>query len=205
LVRNLSGFVRFLPIASLFHTQVINVESIGRDCGVARSTVEGYLQILEDTLLGFRLPAYETKLRVRQKVHPKLYWSDPGLVRATKKQLGNVAIEEKGSLFEGFIAHVLKSSHELGHFDYDRLSYWSAGKNSIEVDFIIERGKDSFGIEVEAGTRSNRNWFSGLNALQTTGKFKRTLLVYLAHRRFKHSSGVEVLPLKDFLSEFTKL
>ena len=78
LVRNLPGFIRFLPIAALFHGQVVNVSGIARDCGVARTTVEGYLEILEDTLLTFRLPAFEARLRVRERRHPKLYWVDAG-------------------------------------------------------------------------------------------------------------------------------
>ena len=57
LVRNLPGFVRFLPIAALFHGQVINVAGIARDAGTARTTVAGYLDILDDTLLATRLPA----------------------------------------------------------------------------------------------------------------------------------------------------
>ena len=205
LVRNLPGFVRFLPVAALFHAQVVNVEGIGRDCGVARSTVEGYLQILEDTLLAFQLPAYERKLRVRQRSHPKLYWNDPGLVRATKKQLGSIAVEEKGSLFEGFIAHILKSSYELGKLDYDKLSYWSAGKNSVEVDFVIERGNEVLGIEVKSGIAPNPSWFAGLKALKEVGRLKRSIVVYLGNRKFKHDSGAEVLPLNHFLNEIPKL
>ena len=61
LVRNLPGFARFLPVAALYHGEVINVSGLARDCGVARTTVQGYLDILEDTLLAFRLPAYEAK------------------------------------------------------------------------------------------------------------------------------------------------
>ncbi|RLB55802.1 MAG: ATP-binding protein, partial [Deltaproteobacteria bacterium] len=49
LVRNLPGFARFLPVASLFHAQVLNVSGLARDAGVSRTTVTGYLQILEDT------------------------------------------------------------------------------------------------------------------------------------------------------------
>ena len=169
LVRNLPGFARFLPVAALFHAQVVNVEAIGRDCGVARSTVEGYLKILEDTLVAFQLPAYENRLRVRQRTHPKLYWSDPGIVRAAKKQLEGLAIEEKGALFEGFMAQVLKSHHELGILQFDKLSYWSGGKNSIEVDFVIERGKEIIGIEAKSGTDPDSKWFAGLAALKETG------------------------------------
>lgn len=50
LVRNLPGFARFLPIAAIFHCQTINVTNIAREAGVARTTVAGYLDILEETL-----------------------------------------------------------------------------------------------------------------------------------------------------------
>ena len=103
LVRNLPGFSRFLPIAALFHGQVINVSSIARDSGTARTTVDGYLRILEDTLLAYRLPAFEAKLRVRERKLPKLFWVDPGLVRQIQKKKGDVTSEEKGPLLEGFV------------------------------------------------------------------------------------------------------
>ena len=99
LVRNLPGFARFLPIAALFHGQNLSVASLARDAGVARTTVNGYLEVLEDTLLAFRLPAHEARLRVRERRHPKLYWIDAGLVRALKRQLGPPAREESGALF----------------------------------------------------------------------------------------------------------
>ena len=73
LVRNLSGFARFLPIAALLHGQNVNVTNIAREAGVARTTVTGYLDILEETLLCFRLPAYEAKLRARERKLPKWY------------------------------------------------------------------------------------------------------------------------------------
>jgi len=41
LVRSLPGFARFLPVAALFHGQTINVSTIARDAGVARTTVSG--------------------------------------------------------------------------------------------------------------------------------------------------------------------
>ena len=88
IVRNLPGFARFLPIAALFHGQALNVASLARDAGVSRTTVDGYVEILEDTLLATRLAAFEGKLRVRERKHPKLFFVDPGVVRALKHQLG---------------------------------------------------------------------------------------------------------------------
>jgi len=49
LVRNLPAFLRFLPLAALFHGQVTNVASLARDAAAARSMIEGYIGILQDT------------------------------------------------------------------------------------------------------------------------------------------------------------
>lgn len=83
-MRNLPGFARFLPIAALFHGQVVNTAGLARDAGVARTTVAGYLEILQDTHLVRMLPAYEARLRVKERKHPKLYWTDPGVVRVRR-------------------------------------------------------------------------------------------------------------------------
>ena len=55
-MRNLPGFARFLPVAALFHRQVLNMAGLARDAGVARTTVAGYLDILADTQLAWLLP-----------------------------------------------------------------------------------------------------------------------------------------------------
>ena len=110
LVRNLPGFARFLPVAALFNGQVVNVAGIARDAGVARTTVQGYLDILVDTLLAYRLPAYETRTRVRERRQPKLYWVDPGVVRAVKRQLGEVTEEERGPLPESWVGTTARAT-----------------------------------------------------------------------------------------------
>ena len=91
-----------LIIGTTYRGRSINVEAIGRDCGVARSTVEGYLKILEDTLVAFHLPAYEKRLRVRQRAHPKLYWNDSGIVRSAKKTARGARGGRKGRPFRRF-------------------------------------------------------------------------------------------------------
>jgi len=80
---------------------------------VGRTTFNGYLEILEDTLLAFRLPTFEAKLRLRERKHPKLYWIDPGLVRAAGNRYGELHPQERGVLFEGLIASVLRACRDL--------------------------------------------------------------------------------------------
>jgi len=204
LVRNLPGFARFLPVASLFHGQVLNVEGLARDSGVARSTVQGYLDILEDTLLAFRVRAFEGRLRVKERRHPKLYWLDSGVARAARKQYHAPSPEERGSLFEGLIAQLLRAHQALDPSLYDELYYWAVGKTALEVDFLLQRGDNFTAIEVKARERLDSSAFAGLKALDELPNVSRRILVYLGDQRLRHETGVEVLPFASFLEELEK-
>lgn len=200
LVRHLSGFVRFLPVAGLFHGQEINVSSLARDSGVARSTVTGYLEILEDTLVTSRLPAFEARLRSRERKHPKLYWVDPGLVRGVKKQLGPLAAEEHGALLEGWVYTLLRTYAQERQL-YDQVSYWAAQQSKrVEVDFLLQRGSEFLALEVKASSRYSRSWLSGLKAIAEMPGVVRRLVVYTGREELKVAEGVEVWPVERFLA-----
>jgi predicted AAA+ superfamily ATPase len=199
LVRNLPGFVRFLPIAALFHGQVVNVSAIARDAGTARSTVTGYLEILEDTLLAFRLPAFEPRLRVRERKHPKLYWIDPGLVRAVKKQLGPLAGEERGPLLEGWVLTLLRAYAEERQL-YDEISYWAPTQaRRVEVDFLLRKGRELLALEVKSASRFSRSWAGGLRAIGELPQVVRRVVVYRGKQELKTEDGIEVWPIELFL------
>ena len=192
LVRNLPGFARFLPIAALHHGQVVNISGIARDCGVARTTVQGYLDILEDTLLAFRLPAFQPRLRVREQRHPKLYWVDPGLVRAVKKLHGPIAPEERGALLEGWVLHLLRTHGEEGEL-FDELHYWAAHPaNRAEVDFLLRRAGELAAIEVKSQARYHTGMLQGLRAIAELPGLVQRVLVYGGERSFCTADGIDV-------------
>jgi predicted AAA+ superfamily ATPase len=199
LVRNLPGFARFLPVAALFHGQTINVASIARDVGAARSTIAGYVEILEDTLLAHRLPAFEARVRVRERKLPKLYWVDPGLVRAAKRQLGPVSIEETGPLFEGVVLTMLRA-HREEHRIYEELAFWGPHQSRVEVDFLLRRGREFIAIEAKAASRFSRSHLQGLIAIADVPGVVRRILVYRGDRPLRTLEGIEVWPL-SLLSE----
>lgn len=199
LVRSLPSFARFFPVAALFHGQVLNVASLARDAGVARNTVNGYLEVLEDTLLARRLPAYEARLRARERKHPKLYWVDPGLVRAVKNQLGPLALEERGPLFEGWVHTLLRAHHEVTEL-FDDLYYWASPQGrTVEVDFLLQRGRELIAIEVKTQSRLAPDAFTGLKAIGELSQVRRRILLYLGDRERKTTEGIEVWPLSTFL------
>lgn len=201
LVRNLPGFARFLPVAALFHGQVINLAGIARDAGVARTTIASYLEILEDTMLTFTLPAFEARLRVRERRHPKLYWADPGIPRAMKRQLGPVAAEERGHLFEGWIASVLRACRDYRSM-FDDWFYWAPGKGSdVEVDFLLRKGKGIVAIEAKSSRNVTAVDLKGLRAIAELSGVRRRIIVHPEGRRMTTADGIEILPVAAFLGE----
>ena len=195
--RNLPGFARFLPVAALMNGQAINGSGIARDAGVARTTVQGYLGILEDTLLVHRLPAYDSRLRVRERRAPKLYWVDPGIVRAVKRQFGEPAAEERGALLESWVLTTLRA-HAVEAELYDSLFFWASHQRKSEVDFLLERDGELLGVEVKATDRYHTGLLKGLRVMGPLPGVVRRVLVYTGERPFRSADGIEIWPARHF-------
>jgi predicted AAA+ superfamily ATPase len=198
LVRNLPAFLRFLPVSALFHGQVINVAGLSRDAAAARTTVEGYLGILQDTLLATLLPGFEANLRARERQHPKLYWVDPGLVRAARQQLGPVTADERGPLFEGLVLTVLRA-HNRSSTLFEEVSYWAPTQARFtEVDFLLRRGREFLAIEVKVQPRFSAGQLVGLRAIAELPKLARRILVTSGDRELRTEDGIDVWPFERF-------
>jgi predicted AAA+ superfamily ATPase len=200
LVRNLPAFLRFLPVAALFHGQVLNIAGLARDAGAARATIEGYLGILQDTLLATLLQPFEARLRVRERQHPKLYWVDPGIVRAAKRQLGPLTAEERGALLEGWVLTLLRAHNEVSEI-FEEAFYWAPLQaRETEVDFLLRRGREYLALEVKAQRAFASRQLSGLRAIADLPGIVRRVLVYLGERRLRTDDGIEVWPIRTLLA-----
>jgi predicted AAA+ superfamily ATPase len=198
LVRNLPGFARFLPLAALLHGQTVNMTNVAREAAVARTTVAGYFNILEDTLLCFRLPAYEAKLRVRERKLPKWYWCDPGIVRAMKRTIGGLVPEERGALFEGMVAQLLRAYRDYRGM-CEEICYWApSGRSETEVDFLIVQGAELVAVEAKSGGAFSEGWCKGLRAVAPLEGLKRRIIVYPRGPVLRTEDGIEVFPFQHF-------
>jgi uncharacterized protein len=203
-VRGLPSFVRFLPIAALFHAQTLNVASLARDSGVPRSTVQTYLDILQQTLLTFQIEAYRPRLRVKEVAHPKYYWADAGLVRTFKRSLGPVQEEERGALFEGWVAQTLRAMNDYAGL-FDDWSYWSShgSGGGVEVDFLLRLGKRLVAIEAKAGRRFKPEMLKGLQAIDALPGLQRRVLVYGGNDSWS-TGAIEVMSAARFVTEVAR-
>ena len=198
-VKRLDAFTRFLEVAALANAQVTNVSAIARDAAVARPTVQGYFDILVDTLVGVWLPAWRPRAKVKETAHPKFYFFDPGAVRAlagrAREPLGR---EERGPLLETYVLHELRAWINRSGTG-GQLAYWRTPSRS-EVDFIWSRGATRVGVEVKAARHWRRGDAAALEALLGEKIVQRAYGVYLGRERLRES-GVLVLPLPTFLTE----
>ena len=196
-VRRLDSFTRFLEVAAVANAQVTNVSNISRDAAVARPTVQGYFETLVDTLIGVWLPAWRARARVKEVVHPKFYFFDPGVVRALTGRLREpLERAERGPLLETYVLHELRAY--LDHSGSGgELSYWGTPSRS-EVDFVWTRGRRAVGIEVKAVDRWRSGEARALEELLAAGTLTRAYGVYEGTTRIR-AGGVEVLPVGEFL------
>jgi predicted AAA+ superfamily ATPase len=173
LVRRLPQFSRFLTTAALTNGQMLNFAEIASDAGVPASTVREYYFLLEDTLVGFLLPAWTKSKRRKAISTAKFYFFDTGVTHALA---GTETLDRNSNLygksFEQWVGMELRA-----YLDYrrrhDGLSYWRS-VHQHEVDFIVG---DHTAIEVKATRKVTERDFRGLAAIAEERTFRRLLFV----------------------------
>jgi predicted AAA+ superfamily ATPase len=101
LIRNLEPFSRFLDICGIYSGEILNFSNISRESSVALKTVQNYFQILEDTLISFKLPAWDKSLKKQLALSSKFYFFDNSVTSVLNNRISfDLSSEEKGKLFE---------------------------------------------------------------------------------------------------------
>lgn len=202
LVRSLDSFTRFLEVAALANAQVTSVASLAHDAAVARPTVQGYFEVLVDTLIGAWLPAWRPRAKIKEVRHPKFYLFDTGVVRALSRRLREpLEAAERGALLETLVFHELRAQVSYSGCGGE-LSYYRTASGS-EVDFVWTRGRHAVGIEVKASARWRPEYGRPLADLHRAGVATGCYGVYLGDRPLQ-DGPIRVLPLQAFLRELAR-
>jgi predicted AAA+ superfamily ATPase len=195
-VRSLPSYLKFLEHFALRNGQVINIQSLAGEIGIPRTTINGYLDILEQTLLGFKLAPIHLKAKVKEVATAKFYFFDTGVVRALGNQLDNELGIEKGTLLETLVLHEIKTFTDYFQQRWE-IHFWGTPSEN-EVDFIVSKGKVSIGIEVKSSKTWHKDFNSGLETLLKAGKIESAFGVYLGTEKLK-SGSVTVFPFEKFI------
>lgn len=174
LTRNLPAFSRFLRSVALSNGDILNFEKLANDCQVATSTVKGYVQVAQDTLLGSLLEPWRGSQRRKAVASPKFYLFDTG-VTCTLSEIDSIPRSSAlyGKSFEHFIWMELRAW--LSYTEKNlRLTFWRASGGSYEVDFLVGA---KLAIEVKATQNVTKRDLKGLRALAEEGICQKFYLV----------------------------
>lgn len=199
MVRNLGQFSRFLESVSFSHAGILNVSELAREAEAKRSTVAGFLDVLEDLLLAYRLDVFTRRAKRRTAAHPKLYLFDAGVFRALRPAGPLDRSEEaEGAALEGLVAQHLRAWVAYSEVDLD-LYTWRT-RSGVEVDFVLYGPDGFYAIEVKNARRLRPADSRGLQAFVLDYPEATGVLLYRGDRRLMRD-GVLCLPVERFLTD----
>lgn len=197
LTRNIAAFSRFLEAASFSQGSVINVSSIARDVGIDRKVIEDYFSILDDLLIGFRLPVFQKKAKRRMVKHPKFYFFDVGVYRAIRP---SGPLDDNSSVtgvsLETLVLQEIRALNEYLDWDFE-ISYWHTQAHD-EVDFVLYGDRGLFAIEVKLANKIRSEDLRGLRLFASDFPQAKCMALYTGTQKLK-VDGIDIVPVESFL------
>jgi predicted AAA+ superfamily ATPase len=163
-VRDLRQFRNFISLCAARSGQLVNLNSLGNECGISQPTAKAWLSVLESSYIVFLLQPYHVNFNKRIVKTPKLYFYDTGLLCHLLKITNPKSIQLhplKGSLFENLIvAEAFKQNdHKYLHADF---CFWRDASGN-EVDLLVEHNDKLSIAEIKASSTIKNEYFKGLN------------------------------------------
>ena len=199
LVRNIGNFSRFLEAVSFSHASLLNISNIARECEVERKLVEGYVSILEDLLLGYRLKVFTKRAKRALVAHPKFYLFDAGVYRSLRpKGPLDRPGEIDGHALEGLVGQHLRAWIAYSKNDCS-LHFWRT-RSGTEVDFVVYGSEGLFAIEVKNTARIHPQDLRSLKAFKQDYPLSRLYLLYRGKDRLL-KDDILCLPCSEFFQQ----
>ena len=200
LTANLPAFAEFLRVVALTNSELLNYTNVASETGVSAKSVRSYFEILEDTLLGFRLEPWTHSRKRRMILTDKFYLFDVGITNYLARRAPQPGTPEFGKSFEHYILMELVAFRSYRAPDME-IRYWRTSTGR-EVDFIVN--DKEFAIEVKPSPRVPDAKIRDLTALAEDGPVQRRLVICMERQRreVRDAYGaVTLMPWKEFLAE----
>ena len=163
-IGNLSNFSRFLSLCAGRIGQLLNIDSLASDVGIATNTAKEWLSILEASYIIYTLKPHHKNFNKRLVKRPKLYFYDTGLA-CNLLQINSVNELDmhfaKGNLFENFILTELLKKR-FNNAKTSNLYFWR-DHHGKEIDCIIEKANSLIPIEIKSSKTYQKEHFKHMN------------------------------------------
>lgn len=163
-IGSLTNFSRFLSLCAGRIGQILNIESLANDVGIAPNTARDWLSILEASYVIYLLKPHYKNFNKRLIKRPKLYFYDTGLAcnLLQIKSMEQLDVHfARGNLFENFIINeLLKARYNI--VETSNLYFWR-NKHGKEIDCLIEKANSLLPIEIKSSSTYQKEHFKNMN------------------------------------------
>ena len=116
---------------------LVNLNELATQLGIARNTVDQYITILEKYFLTFRLPSFNRNLRSELNSKYKVYFWDVGIRNAVINRFAPLDVRnDKGMLFENLVVASVLKRNLYAHRPYN--AYFWRTYQGYEIDLVLE-------------------------------------------------------------------
>ena len=197
LTRNLPAFGEFLRVSALSNGELLNLENLAREVAVSARAIANYFDILQDTLIGERLPAWTRSPNRRLIKTDKFYFFDVGVANFLARRKPRAGTPEFGKSLEHLVWMELRAFQAYREPDL-AMAFWRSA-SGFEVDFLL--GERQLAIEVKSG-RVHETDLKGLSAFSDDAPVQSRIIVCLekeAKILNDRHGPVTCLPLAQFV------
>ena len=197
--RNLEAFSRFLKSVVPTTGQFIDYSKLAKNAKISRHACSRYFEVLEDTLVGYRVFPFEPALETADLVkHPKFYFFDTGVYNGMIQNF-SASLDRIGVLAEQLIySQLLHSAHS---FDKNIEISTFRTRGGLEVDFICKLENEILAIEVKASDSLSSEDVGPLNAFKSYYPKRHLKFVFHLGAKPKKIDGIWCLPWQEGLRE----
>jgi predicted AAA+ superfamily ATPase len=178
-IRNLNDFEKFIYMLAGRIGQLLNLQSISNDLGVASATLKEWISILEASSIIYLLKPYFENFGKRIIKSPKLYFTDVGLATYLLGITENTQLQRDpliGNLFENLVViEALKTRMNLG---MDANLYFYRDNNQNEVDLIYKKGRELIPIEIKSAMTYTDSLHKNIDFFQKIAGSTKGFLIY---------------------------
>lgn len=173
-------FERFLKVCASRTGQVLNLSSIGNECGLSHNTVRHWLSLLEASFIIYRIPPHFRNFSKRIIKSPKLFFFDTGFVSyllGIEKKDHLITHPLKGALFETLVMGELLKSR-LNRAKSNNFFFFR-DNSGHEVDCLMDQGAYCVPVEIKSSQTVNEAFFDNLTYYNTLQKnAAKPVLIY---------------------------
>ncbi|MDA3886911.1 MAG: ATP-binding protein [Candidatus Delongbacteria bacterium] len=195
-VSDITLFSNFVSLCAGRVGQLLNLSSLGADCGISHSTAQRWLSLLESSFIVYRINSHHKNFSKRIIKSPKLYFYDSGLLcyLLRIKTPEDLRISSyRGNIFESFcISEFIKSSYNKKQ--NPDIHFWR-DSTGHEIDMLIEDREKLLPVEIKSGQTFNSSFLDGVKYwIDLSGCNKNdAYLIYGGDKKITYK-GINVIP-----------